>query len=173
MLDSEAEPEPDVEPEVEAEPEVEVKIDPGGAEAASEVKETKLGLQPAHRVEALDMTAQIELQYALLRDRHYIEKIDDLAMEEAMVEQLERPSSLKNVTETIPVSRSLSIHYLYVVSPPLYVLHSNLPAISPGCDILAMRKRNKQIRVVMPTEWLNEPLTHPQAYSVNSNGFVI
>ena len=87
MPDSEAEPEPDAQPEVEAEPEVEVKIDPGGAEAASEVKETKLSLQPAHCAEALDMTAQIELQYALLRERRYIEKIDDLAMEEAMVLQ--------------------------------------------------------------------------------------
>ena len=33
------------------------------------------------------MLAQIELRYALLRERLYIEKMEDLAMEEAMVLQ--------------------------------------------------------------------------------------
>ena len=92
MPDSEAEPEPDAEPEVEAEPEPEVEIDPteaGEAEVEAEVEqdETELDLQPAHRAEALDVLAQIELRYALLRERLYIEKMEDLAMEEAMVLQ--------------------------------------------------------------------------------------
>ena len=88
----EAEPEPDAEPEVEAEPEPEVEIDPteaGEAEVEAEVKqdETELDLQPAHCAEALDVLPQIELRYALLRERLYIEKMEDLAMEEAMVLQ--------------------------------------------------------------------------------------
>ena len=89
MPDSEAEPEPDAEPEVEAELEPEVKINPGGAEVAGEVKqdETKLDPQPDHHVGVLDMLAQIEHWYALLRERHCIEKLDNLAMEEAMVVQ--------------------------------------------------------------------------------------
>ena len=89
MPDSEAEPEPDAEPEVEAELEPEVKINPGGAEVAGEVKqdETKLDPQPDHHAGVLDMLVQIEHRYALLRERHCIEKLDNLAMEEAMVVQ--------------------------------------------------------------------------------------
>ena len=88
----EAEPEPDVEPKVEAEPESEVEIDStetGKAEVEAEVKqnETELDLQPAHHAEVLNVLVQIELWYALLRERLNIEKIEDLAMEEAMVLQ--------------------------------------------------------------------------------------
>ena len=91
MPDSEAEPEPDAEPKVEAElePEVNLKINPGGAEVAGEVKqdETKLDPQPDHHAGVLNMLAQIEHWYALLRERHCIEKLDNLAIEEAMVVQ--------------------------------------------------------------------------------------
>ena len=59
----------------------------GEVEAEVEQDETELDLQPAHRAEALDVLAQIELRYALLRERLYIEKMEDLAMEEAMILQ--------------------------------------------------------------------------------------
>jgi hypothetical protein len=42
-------------------------------------------LQPAHRAEALDVLATIELKFALLRERVYVEKMEGLAWEEALV----------------------------------------------------------------------------------------
>ena len=42
-------------------------------------------LQPAHRAEALDVLATIELKFALLRERLYVEKMEGLAWEEALV----------------------------------------------------------------------------------------
>ena len=42
-------------------------------------------VQPAHRSEALDMLAQIELKFALLRERLYVEKMEGLAWEEALL----------------------------------------------------------------------------------------
>ena len=49
-------------------------------------------MQPQHRVEALDALAGIELKFALLRERLYVEKMEDLASEEAMLVQGEFPS---------------------------------------------------------------------------------
>lgn len=43
-------------------------------------------LQPAHRAEALDVLATIELKFALLRERLYVEKMEGLAWEERMVQ---------------------------------------------------------------------------------------
>jgi hypothetical protein len=42
-------------------------------------------LQPAHRAEALDVLATIELKFALLRERVYVEKMEGLAWEEVLV----------------------------------------------------------------------------------------
>ena len=42
-------------------------------------------LQPAHRAEALDVLATIELKFALLREKLYVEKMEALAWEEALV----------------------------------------------------------------------------------------
>ena len=44
-------------------------------------------MQHAHRGEALDVLAQIELQFALVREALYVEKMEDLAMEEALILQ--------------------------------------------------------------------------------------
>ncbi|KAF7790647.1 hypothetical protein EIP86_001603 [Pleurotus ostreatoroseus] len=49
--------------------------------------ELESDLQPAHRAEALDVLATIELKYALLRERLYVEKMENLAWEEALVLQ--------------------------------------------------------------------------------------
>ena len=43
-------------------------------------------LQPAHRAEALDVLASIELKFALLRERVYVEKMEGLAWEERLVQ---------------------------------------------------------------------------------------
>lgn len=42
-------------------------------------------LQPAHRAEALDVLATIELKFALLRERVYVEKMEGLAWEETLI----------------------------------------------------------------------------------------
>ena len=42
-------------------------------------------MQPAHRAEALDVLAGIELKFALLRERLYVEKMDSLAWEEGLI----------------------------------------------------------------------------------------
>ncbi|KAG9307984.1 Sds3-like-domain-containing protein [Chiua virens] len=63
-----ASPTPLAEPEPEPEPEDE---DPD--------------LQPAHRAEALDVLATIELKFALLRERVYVERMESLAWEETLV----------------------------------------------------------------------------------------
>ena len=44
-------------------------------------------LQPAHRAEALDVLAAIELRWALLRERVYVEKMESLGWEEELVKQ--------------------------------------------------------------------------------------
>lgn len=47
--------------------------------------DVELELQPAHRAEALDVLATIELKFALLRESVYVDKMENLAWEEALV----------------------------------------------------------------------------------------
>ncbi|KLO18908.1 hypothetical protein SCHPADRAFT_899252 [Schizopora paradoxa] len=87
----EADPEVDnaenVEPaEIDADVEQEVEIEPEEAES---------DVQPAHRAEALDVLAGIELKFALLREMLYVEKMEDLAMEEAMILQGIHPEMIQ------------------------------------------------------------------------------
>lgn len=49
--------------------------------------EVESELQPAHRAEALDVLATIELKFALLRERVYVEKMEGLAWEESLVSE--------------------------------------------------------------------------------------
>ena len=51
-----------------------------------DLEDQEIGLQPAHRAEALDVLASIELKFAMLRERVYVEKIEILAWEESMVQ---------------------------------------------------------------------------------------
>ena len=48
-------------------------------------EELEADMQPAHRAEALDVLATIELKFALLREKLYVEKMEALAWEEALV----------------------------------------------------------------------------------------
>ena len=57
------------------------------AEADVDAEETELDVQPAHRAQALDVLAGIELKFALVREALYVEKIEELAMEEALILQ--------------------------------------------------------------------------------------
>ncbi|KAG5353615.1 hypothetical protein C0989_004724 [Termitomyces sp. Mn162] len=56
--------------------------------------EVESDLQPAHRAEALDVLATIELKFALLRERVYVEKMENLAWEEALVNEGTHPELL-------------------------------------------------------------------------------
>ena len=47
--------------------------------------ELEADMQPAHRAEALDVLATIEMKFALLREKLYVEKMEALAWEEALV----------------------------------------------------------------------------------------
>ncbi|RPD61712.1 hypothetical protein L227DRAFT_58763 [Lentinus tigrinus ALCF2SS1-6] len=51
-------------------------------------------MQPAHRAEALDVLAAIELKFALLRERLYVEKMDSLAWEEGLIADGTHPELL-------------------------------------------------------------------------------
>ncbi|KAJ3746340.1 Sds3-like-domain-containing protein [Lentinula detonsa] len=76
----------------EASDDVEKDIDDDDrSEVNLEDEEEESDLQPAHRVEALDMLAVIELKFALLRERLYIEKMEELAWEESLVSNGEHP----------------------------------------------------------------------------------
>ena len=61
--------------------------DPDAAVGEEEEGEAELegDMQPAHRAEALDVLATIELKFALLREKLYVEKMEALAWEEALV----------------------------------------------------------------------------------------
>ncbi|KAJ3774341.1 hypothetical protein FB446DRAFT_787035 [Lentinula raphanica] len=64
------------------------------SEVNLEDEEEESDLQPAHRVEALDMLAVIELKFAMLRERLYIEKMEELAWEESLVSSGEHPEMI-------------------------------------------------------------------------------
>uniref|UniRef100_A0A0W0F0Y7 Uncharacterized protein n=1 Tax=Moniliophthora roreri TaxID=221103 RepID=A0A0W0F0Y7_MONRR len=53
--------------------------------------EEELDLQPAHRIEALEVLASIELRFALVREKLYVEKMQSLAWEESLVEDGTHP----------------------------------------------------------------------------------
>lgn len=80
----EPENEQEQEAEVENEAEVEAEVEEPLADDDLEV-ELESDLQPAHRAEALDVLATIELKFALLRERVYVEKMEGLAWEEKLV----------------------------------------------------------------------------------------
>ncbi|EKM57107.1 uncharacterized protein PHACADRAFT_183635 [Phanerochaete carnosa HHB-10118-sp] len=81
------------------EPDLDLETDPIPAEADIEEADVdegdldspeidmELELQPAHRAEALDYLATIEFKYAMLREKVYVEKMEALAWEEALVHQ--------------------------------------------------------------------------------------
>jgi hypothetical protein len=72
------EPEQEDEPEQEPEPEAEIEADPE--------------MQPPHRAEALDVLAGMEMRFAELRERLYADKMEEAAMEEAMILDGEFPA---------------------------------------------------------------------------------
>ena len=78
------------------------------AEPEPEPEDEDPDLQPAHRAEALDVLATIELKFALLRERVYVEKMEGLAWEEALV---------------CDGQYATFSCYSQLISPPLYQVH--------------------------------------------------
>ncbi|GAW01632.1 hypothetical protein LENED_003237 [Lentinula edodes] len=84
--DKDDEDKDDEEKEVSDKEDVEKDIDDDDrSEINLEDEEEEFDLQPVHRVEALDMLAIVELKFALLREKLYIEKMEELAWEESLV----------------------------------------------------------------------------------------
>ncbi|KAF4603050.1 hypothetical protein EYR38_003455 [Pleurotus pulmonarius] len=79
--DGEPDLEPDPDPDRSAE---DIDVDETSPDNDLEA-ELEADLQPAHRAEALDVLATIELKFALLRERLYVEKMESLAWEESLV----------------------------------------------------------------------------------------
>ena len=76
-------PEPSPEPEQEPEPEPEHDEDEDDIDGPH-VDDSEL--QPMYRHDALDVLAGIELKFAQLRERLFVEKMEELHAEEAMIE---------------------------------------------------------------------------------------
>lgn len=78
---------PDVDPENDPDRSVDdIEVDEPSPDDDLEV-ELESDLQPAHRAEALDVLATIELKFALLREKVYVEKMEGLAWEEELINQ--------------------------------------------------------------------------------------
>lgn len=76
----------EIEPEQEVENEIEAEVETEEVPPDDDLEvELESDLQPAHRAEALDVLATIELKFALLRERVYVEKMEGLAWEEKLV----------------------------------------------------------------------------------------
>ena len=94
-------------------------------------------LQPAHRAEALDVLATIELKFALLRERVYVEKMEGLAWEEALVWDGQYSSSFSSCrSSTSPASGT---------HPELHHLQSELTKRRDKRLMLASKKRTLEI----------------------------
>ncbi|KAI0827435.1 hypothetical protein BC628DRAFT_1418530 [Trametes gibbosa] len=69
-------------------------LDADDIDAATPELDLDSDMQPAHRAEALDVLASIELKFALLRERLYVEKMDTLAWEEGLIADGTHPELL-------------------------------------------------------------------------------
>lgn len=98
--DTVVDPEVDNDEDAEDPEKADADADPDAeVEAEVENEETETDLQPAHRVEALEVLAQIELRFGLIREALYVEKMEELAMEEAMILQGTHPEMIHLQTE--------------------------------------------------------------------------
>jgi hypothetical protein len=70
--------------DIEEDPKSDVDVDKSDEEMDADA-DVEMEVQPAHRAEALDVLAAIELKYALLREAVYLERMEGLGWEEALV----------------------------------------------------------------------------------------
>jgi hypothetical protein len=90
--DDDEDPEQDLETN-EVENEQENNIDENEEEPlpGGDLEDQEIELQPAHRAEALDVLASVELEFAILREWVYVEKMEILAWEDSMVQACKFP----------------------------------------------------------------------------------
>ena len=99
-------------------------------------------LQPAHRAEALDVLATIELKFALLRERLYVEKMEGLAWEERMIQACMRLFHPLYVTRT----DLFSFPFFFVAAhPEMQHLQKELTKRRDKRLELASRKRSYEV----------------------------
>ena len=111
----------------------------GGAADADSDEHEESDLQPAHRAEALDVLATIELKFALLRERLYVEKMEGLAWEERMIQACMRLFYLFYVTQTD------CFLYFVAVHPEMQHLQKELTKRRDKRLELASRKRSYEV----------------------------
>jgi hypothetical protein len=110
------------------------------AEPEPEPEDEDPDLQPAHRAEALDVLATIELRFALLRERVYVEKMEGLAWEEALV---------WDGQYAMFSHYSVLIHLVISgTHPELHYLQSELTKRRDKRLLLASRKRTYEIEAL-------------------------
>lgn len=97
----------EVAPEAEIDPEPLEEVDQGQPmdeeeeeddEDADDTLEADTDLQPPQRAEALDILAGMEVKFAILRERIYLDKMDEIAREEAMIRDDDHPEVLHFMT---------------------------------------------------------------------------
>ena len=97
-------------------------------------------LQPADRAEALDVLAGIELKFALLRERLFIEKMEELLAEEQMIQN-------GALVHSLPVHVRCLSHAVTGTHPELIHLHSELMKRRTRRLELGERKRKRDEEV--------------------------
>jgi len=68
-------------------PDADINEDPDAGDDGGEDGDGDVELQAADRQDALDALAQLELKFALIRQRIYIDKMEELGKEEGWVRQ--------------------------------------------------------------------------------------
>ena len=76
---------PEDAPDGDAQEPEDVEVEDAEVENEAANAETEANLQHKHRAEALDALATIKLKFVLLREHVYVEKMEALAREEALV----------------------------------------------------------------------------------------
>ena len=77
---------PEDAPDGDAQEPEDIEVEDAEVEDKAADVETEADLQHEHHAEALDVLATIELKFTLLRERVYVEKMEALAREEALIE---------------------------------------------------------------------------------------
>src|SRR6266545_4765843 len=106
-----------------------------------ELEDQEIELQPAHRAEALDVLASIELKFAMLRERVYVEKMEILAWEESMVQACR--ISVRFVPRNLCNFTSSAVH------PEMQYLQKEMTKRRDKRLELASRKRSYEITNAM------------------------
>ena len=129
---------------------LDASVPPEDADTPADEEECDEGLeadlQPAHRAEALDVLATIELKFALLREKLYVEKMEALAWEEALVANGAYPNPI--VCARLR-ERFVDYHYATGIHPELIHLDEELSKRRDKRLELASRRRTYEINDAM------------------------